>query len=302
MTMWIPATPKEKKQSLKALLKKVELEYKTTVKDADKKCAALRRDAELQAEHERADTKARKDLADKIAKEEYAQTKAEAAKIHIQTVMDIVRDAILDIKDRNVPQPQQQQPFAPDTKSSFSSLGDVKRSPTSSHSSSSSSSAPISSFPTSSSTFQYPPQGSYSNQYYGYTNSSSNSSSSILSTGGNAKDDAEIREWVEYAADKLEAHMSRVQARQRILEEVAGAALVREQAAQQEAAQRTLELEAEVRQLRLLQEQVLLQQQMGQLQLGGQVQGGFGGEGGEVAPPAYLAEEKKDGEKDHHKF
>ncbi|KAG0353088.1 hypothetical protein BG005_007571 [Podila minutissima] len=249
MTMWIPATPKEKKQSLKALLKKVELEYKTTVKDADKKCAALRRDAELQAERERADTKARKDLADKIAKEEYAQTKAEAAKIHIQTVMDIVRDAILDIKDRN-----------------------------------------------------YPPQGSYSNQYYGYTNSSSNSSSSILSTGGNAKDDAEIREWVEYAADKLEAHMSRVQARQRILEEVAGAALVREQAAQQEAAQRTLELEAEVRQLRLLQEQVLLQQQMGQLQLGGQVQGGFGGEGGEVAPPAYLAEEKKDGEKDHHKF
>ncbi|KAG0087677.1 hypothetical protein BGZ93_008664 [Podila epicladia] len=293
--MWIPATTKEKKQSLKALLKKVELEYKTTVKDADKKCAALRRDAELQAERERADTKARKDLADKIAKEEYAQTKAEAAKIHIQTVLDIVRDAILDIKDRNLQQPQQQ-PFVPDTKSSFSSLGDVKRSPSSSHSSSC---APKSSFPTSSSTFQYPPQGSYSNQYYGYTNSSSNSSSSILSTGGNAKDDAEIREWVEYAADKLEAHMSRAQARQRILEEVAGAALVREQAAQQEAAQRTLELEAEVRQLRLLQEQVLLQQQMGQLQLGGQMQGGFGGEGGEVAPPAYLAEEKKDGEKDH---
>ncbi|KAG0040069.1 hypothetical protein BGZ82_005315 [Podila clonocystis] len=244
--MAIPMTPKEKKQSLKSLLKKVELEYKVTVKEADKKCAALRRDAELQAERERADTKARKDLADKIAKEEYAQTKADAAKIHIQTVMDIVRDAILDIKDRN-----------------------------------------------------YPPQGSYSNQYYGYTNSSSNSSSSILSTGGNAKDDADIREWVEYAADKLEAHMSRAQVRQRILEEVAGAALVREQAAQQEAAQRTRELEAEVRQLRLLQEQVLLQQQMGQLQLGGQAQGGFGGEGGEVAPPAYLAEEKKDGEKDH---
>ncbi|KAG0021998.1 hypothetical protein BGZ81_008717 [Podila clonocystis] len=252
ITMTIPMTSKEKKQSLKSLLKKVELEYKVTVKEADKKCAALRRDAELQAERERADTKARKDLADKIAKEEYAQTKADAAKIHIQTVMDIVRDAILDIKDRNL-QPQQQ---------------------------------------------FYPPQGSYSNQYYGYTNSSSNSSSSILSTGGNAKDDAEIREWVEYAADKLEAHMSRAQVRQRILEEVAGAALVREQAAQQEAAQRTRELEAEVRQLRLLQEQVLLQQQMGQLQLGGQVQGGFGGEGGEIAPPAYLVEEEKDGKED----
>ncbi|KAG0336680.1 hypothetical protein BG000_006283 [Podila horticola] len=258
--MWVPMTTKEKKQSLKALLKKVELEYKTTVKDADKKCAALRREAEQQAERERADTKARKDLADSIAKEEYAQTKAEAAKIHIQTVMDIVRDAILDIKDRNAQPPQQ--PF-------------------------------------------YPPQGSYSNQYYGYTNSSSSASSSILSTGGNAKDDAEIREWVEYAADKLETHLSRAQVRQRILEEVAGAALVREQQAQQEAAQRTRELEAEVRQLRLLQEQVLLQQQMGQLQLGGGLgqgfggAGGAGGEGGEAAPPAYFAEEKKDSEKDH---
>ncbi|KAF9316617.1 hypothetical protein BG003_001743 [Podila horticola] len=289
-------TTKEKKQSLKALLKKVELEYKTTIKDADKKCAALRREAEQQAERERADTKARKDLADSIAKEEYAQTKAEAAKIHIQTVMDIVRDAILDIKDRNAQPPQQ--PFVPDTKSSSSFSGDVKRS----HSTSAHSSASTSTVPTSSSTFQYPPQGSYSNQYYGYTNSSSSASSSILSTGGNAKDDTEIREWVEYAADKLETHLSRAQVRQRILEEVAGAALVREQQAQQEAAQRTRELEAEVRQLRLLQEQVLLQQQMGQLQLGGELVQGFegaGGAGGEAAPPAYFAEEKKDSEKDH---
>lgn len=277
-------TPKEKKQSVKALIKQVELEYKTTVKDADKKCTALRRDAEQQADRERADTKARKDLADKIAKEEYAHTKAEASRIHIQTVMDIVRDAILDIKDRNA----LQQPPIQDAKSS-SFLGDIKRSHSTSH-------APPPSSPSSSSTsiFQYPPQGSYSNQYYGYTNANAAASSSILSTGGNAKDDAEIREWVEYAADKLEVHLSRAQVRQRILEEVAGAALVREQAAQQEAAQRARELEQEVRQLRLLQEQVLLQQQMGQLQMGAQAQG-FG-DGGE-APPAYLPAGHED--KDH---
>lgn len=279
-------TPKEKKQSLKALIKQVELEYKTTVKDADKKCTALRRDAEQQAERERADTKTRKDMADKIAKEEYAHTKAEAAKIHIQTVMDIVRDAILDIKDRNAP--QYQQPLIQDAKSSSFS-GDIKRSHSTSHV------PPNPSSSSSTSTFQYPPQGSYSNQYYGYTNANAATSSSILSTGGNAKDDAEIRDWIEYAGDKLEAHLSRTQVRQRILEEVAGAALVREQAAQQEAAQRARELEQEVRQLRLLQEQVLLQQQMGQLQMGAQAQG-FA-DGGE-APPAYLPEGQH-GTKDH---
>ncbi|KFH65783.1 hypothetical protein MVEG_07886 [Podila verticillata NRRL 6337] len=281
--MAVSMTSKDKKQSVKALLKQVELDYKTTVKDADKKCTILRRDAEQQADRERAATKARKDLADKLAKEEYANTKAEASKIHIQTVMDIVRDAILDIKDRNAHQP----PPIQDAKSSSFS-GDIKRSHSTSHA------PPNSSSSSSTSTFQYPPQGSYSNQYYGYTNANAAASSSILSTGGNAKDDAEIREWVEYAADKLEIHLSRVQVRQRILEEVAGAALVREQAAQQEAAQRTRELEQEVRQLRLLQEQVLLQQQMGQLQLGAQAQGL--GDGGE-APPAYLPAGHED--KDH---
>ncbi|KAF9938933.1 hypothetical protein BGZ67_010197 [Mortierella alpina] len=66
---------------------------------------------------------------------------------------------------------------------------------------------------------------------------------------GLAKEDAEIKEWIEYAADRLEVHMSKSQVRQRLLEEIATAALERQHQAQRDAERRTEELQRQIEQL-----------------------------------------------------
>ncbi|KAF9182839.1 hypothetical protein BGZ49_004654, partial [Haplosporangium sp. Z 27] len=85
-----------------------------------------------------------------------------------------------------------------------------------------------------------------------YSSSSSSSFGSAI-----AQEDAEIKDWVEYAAEKLENHMPKSQVRQRLLEEVAAGALIRQHQAQQEAARKTDELQRQIEELRLLQQQHL---------------------------------------------
>ncbi|KAG0230798.1 hypothetical protein B0O80DRAFT_246645 [Mortierella sp. GBAus27b] len=84
---------------------------------------------------------------------------------------------------------------------------------------------------------------------------SSSTSSAGSSSSSAAKEDAEIKEWVEYAAERLEVHMNKNLGRQRLLEEVATGALIRQHQAQQEAMRRTEELERQLQQLQLLHQQ-----------------------------------------------
>ncbi|KAF9982661.1 hypothetical protein BGZ75_005856 [Mortierella antarctica] len=81
------------------------------------------------------------------------------------------------------------------------------------------------------------------------SSSSSSRTSCSSSQSGLAKEDAEIKEWIEYAADRLEVHMSKSQVRQRLLEEIATAALERQHQAQRDAERRTEELQRQIEQL-----------------------------------------------------
>ncbi|KAG0295377.1 hypothetical protein BGZ96_011847 [Linnemannia gamsii] len=91
-----------------------------------------------------------------------------------------------------------------------------------------------------------------------------------------AKEEAEVKEWVEIAAEKLEMHMSKSQVRQKVLEEVASGALLRQYQAQQESDRRTQDLQRQIEHLQMLQRQQQQQQQQQR-----------GGGGGDVPPPAY---------------
>ncbi|KAF8925322.1 hypothetical protein EDD21DRAFT_379105 [Dissophora ornata] len=215
---------KEQQQTIKATLKAIEQDYKSKVREAEKKCNALRKEADKVADRERAETKAKKDKADKEAKEEYQLVKHEAGDIHVQLVMDLVKNVILDIKSRNLEQ-------------LYAKGGFIGR----------------------------------SNSTCSAASTSSSSSSSL------AKEDAEIKEWVEYAAERMEIHMSKSQARQRLLEEIASGALIRQHQAEQEAMRRTEDLQRQLQQLQL-------QQQQQQQQQGGMT---FP-QGQDAPPPAYM--------------
>ncbi|KAG0323576.1 hypothetical protein BGZ99_002709 [Dissophora globulifera] len=213
---------KAHQQTVKATLKAIDQDYKDKVREAEKKCNAMRKEADKVAERERAESKARKDKADKDAKDEYQLVKHAAAEVHIQLVMDIVKNVILDIKSRQM-----------DQSHGHSILLNRSNSTSSAGSSSSTSKDTLSSL---------------------------------------TKEDAEVKEWVEHAAERLEVHMSKTQARQRLLEEIASGALIRQHQAQQDALRKTEELERQLHQLRLQQQQ------------------GFRGvaTGQDVPPPAYI--------------
>ncbi|KAG0369205.1 hypothetical protein BC939DRAFT_442221 [Gamsiella multidivaricata] len=229
---------KEQQQAVKATIKAIEQDYKSKVHEAEKKCSTLRKEAEKVAEHEKAKIKDKKDKVDREAKDELQQIKHEAAEVHIKLVMDLVKNVILDIQSRNLELQGHYYQSPNHTMGGSGNGGDtINRS-------NSSSSAP---------------------------STTSTASSSV------AKEDAEIKEWVEYTAERLETHMSKSQARQRLLEEIATGALMRQHQTQQEAARRTEDLQRQLQQLQLLQQQ---QQQQGQGQeVGGQ----------DVPPPAYMA-------------
>ncbi|KAF9428158.1 hypothetical protein BGZ76_002030 [Entomortierella beljakovae] len=218
---------KEQKEAIKATLKAIEQDYKNKVKEAEKKCSALRKEAEKVAELEKAVVKAKKDKADKEAKDELQQVKHEAGEINIRLVMDLVKNVILDIKSRYLE--QEGHIFG----SSLHRANTV-----------------------------------------GSTSSNSGTGSSA------AKEDAEIKEWVEYAADRLEGHMSKAQARQRLLEEIASGALIRQHQAQQEALRKTEELQRQIAELQFMHQQ---QSQSIEPHSYGQVITAF-----DVAPPSYV--------------
>ncbi|KAF9958635.1 hypothetical protein BGZ72_011169 [Mortierella alpina] len=230
-------SPKEQQKTLKTMLKTFEQDYKNRIRDAEKKCNDIRREAEKVAERERAETKAKKEKTDKAAKDEYQMVKTEAGEIHIRLVLDLVKTAILDLKARNLNQHHQQQ------------------------------------------------QQQQQQQQYGALGrssscaSSSSSSSRACSSGQSAlaKEDAEIKEWIEYAADRLEIHMSKSQVRQRLLEEIATAALERQHYAQKEAERKTEELQRQIEQLQLSQQQ---QQQEAAVSIAVP--------GMDIPPPAYV--------------
>ncbi|KAG0000871.1 hypothetical protein BGZ80_004405 [Entomortierella chlamydospora] len=227
---------KDQKKAIKETIKSIEHDYKTKVREAEKKCNSLREEADKVAERERAAIKAKKEKADKEAKDEYQKTKSEASEIHIQLVMDLVRNVILDIQSKNLEQ-----------------RGHLSRT---------------------------------------CSTSSASSSSCCNGSSSASKEDAEIKEWVEYATDRLEGHMPRAQVRQRLLEEVASGALIRQHQAQQEAMRKTDELQRQLDELRLLQTQ--LQQQQQQQQQAPNYQNGQATLVGmamveDSAPPAYVS-------------
>ncbi|KAF9965286.1 hypothetical protein BGZ70_005132, partial [Mortierella alpina] len=230
---------KEQQKALKATLKMIEQDYKNKLCDAEKKCNDIRREAEKVAERERAEAKAKKDQKDKAAKDEYQMVKTEASEIHIRLVLDLVKTAILDLKARNLNTLHQQ-------------LQLQQQQPSQSHKSLGRTSS---------------------------CGSSSSTSSKTCSSGhsGLAKEDAEIKEWIEYAADRLEVHMSKSQIRQRLLEEIATAALERQHQAQQDAERKTVELQRQIEQLQLLQRR---QQHEGAVSISVP--------GMEVPPPSYV--------------
>ncbi|GJJ73237.1 hypothetical protein EMPS_05595 [Entomortierella parvispora] len=228
---------KSKQLSIKATVKAIEQDYKTKVKEADKKYNLIRKEAEAEADREKALIKARKEKIDRESKEEYQLVKQEAGEVHTRLVLDLVKNVILDIKATNL------------AKAEHARMGDLHRS------------------------------NSVRSSASGSSCNSSPSVSNIV------KEDAEIKEWVEYAAERLEMHMSKSQVRQRLLEEIASGALQRQYQAQQEAHQRTVELQRQVQQLQLLQQhQQHQQQQQGQQQPQSPPQR----QQEDLPPPAYV--------------
>ncbi|KAI1315628.1 hypothetical protein EDD11_000580 [Mortierella claussenii] len=222
--MWSLRPGKNQRQSVKASVKSIEQDYKTKVQDAEKKCNALCKEADKTAERERAVIRAKREKAEKEAKDEFQQVKTEAGDMYVHSVIELVSNVVLDIKSRN--------------------LG----------------------------------LAAASGHINGTEISKDHSSSSSL-TSSAIKEDAEIKEWVEYAAERLGCYMPKNQARQRLLEEIASGALIRQLQAQEEAQRKTGDLQRQLQQLQLLHQQ---QQQQQQQQQGGQGQQ-------DVAPPAYAA-------------
>ncbi|KAF8930696.1 hypothetical protein EDD21DRAFT_120888 [Dissophora ornata] len=89
-----------KQKSLHSILKTSEKEYKTKLRDAEKTRDQLLKEADKIARKEREVIKAKKDKADKEAKDEFYGVKDRASEIHVRTVLDAVKLAILDVKER----------------------------------------------------------------------------------------------------------------------------------------------------------------------------------------------------------
>ncbi|KAG0378801.1 hypothetical protein BGX24_002752 [Mortierella sp. AD032] len=250
------ATPvpssKDLQKSAKETLKAFEQDYKQTLREAEKKCDKIRKEADKVFEQEKAIIKSQRDAKEKAAKEELGVVKMEAKDLHVHLVLQEVRNAILDLKTRNL--------LAAQT-AAGGGVGELGRA------------------------------NSVSSIHSGHqqqTSSSSSSSSTPASAAVAAalKEEAEVKEWVEIAAEKLEMHMSRTQTRQRILEEVASGALLRQYQSQQDAERKTQDLQRQIEHLQMLQ---LQHQQSLQQQRGGSEGGNGGGRGVGEAPPAYVS-------------
>ncbi|KAF9932446.1 hypothetical protein FBU30_008149 [Linnemannia zychae] len=216
---------KDLQKSVKETLKTYETAYKSSVREAEKKCEKIRKEAEKEFEREKAIIKGHKDAKDKAAKDELALVKQEAKDLHTHLVMVAVRDAILDLKTRNV-----------------AAHGELSRT------------------------------SSISSAHSGQQQQSSTAAAAAAL----AKEEAEVKEWIEIAAEKLEMHMSRSITRQKILEEVASGALLRQYQAQQEAERRTQDLERQIAHLQMVQQQHQANLQRTDLARG------------DVPPPAYV--------------
>ncbi|KAF9343380.1 hypothetical protein BGX34_006838 [Mortierella sp. NVP85] len=272
---------KEQQQAIKATLKAIDSDYKNKVREAEKKCTNLRKEADKVAEREKAIIKAKKDKADKEAKEELQLVKQEAAEVHIKLVMDLVKNVILDIKSRSLEQSYANGGVGAgagtlersnSTVSSSSSPSPPPPPPVSNGSTGTSGVAAL--FGASAGT------SAVSSWFSGGANSSSSSSSASTLSSPASKEYAEIKEWVDYAAERLDIHMSKHQVRQKLMEEVTIGAIVRQHQAQQEAMRRTEELEKQIQQLQLLHQQHLQQ---------GGGRGGDLSQGQEIPPPTYAS-------------
>ncbi|KAF9582305.1 hypothetical protein BGW38_000383 [Lunasporangiospora selenospora] len=216
----------------------VEQEYKNKVKEAEKRYYVLKKEAEKTAEREKAEIKARRDRAEQEAKDEYSQAKLEATETHVQIVIDIVKNIVLDLKSRHLNQ---------------GDTGTLQRAGTMNSTKSSCSKSSS-------------------------TSSSSSASSSSCSAAG--REDQQIKEWVDFAAERLEVHMNKSQARQRLMEEITTGALERQHQAQMDTIRKTRELERQLQELRLQ-----LQQQTQQTQQ----HPPFYPSTQQMPPPAYAA-------------
>ena len=211
---------------MKETLKAYESAYKTSVREAEKKCDKIRKEADKEFEREKAIIKGHRDAKEKAAKEELGIVKQEAKDLHTHLVLEAVRNAILDLKTRNLARGPGVLGETNSVVSTNSATG------------------------TEAGTVEMTP--------------------AQAAAAAAAKEEAEVKEWVEIAAEKREMHMSRSIVRQRVLEEVASGALLRQYQSQQEADRRTQDLQRQIEHLQMLQQQHQQQQSL---------QG--------VAPPAY---------------
>ncbi|KAG0260716.1 hypothetical protein BGZ95_004367 [Linnemannia exigua] len=247
-------TNKDLQKSAKETLKALEQDYKQTIREAEKKCDKIRKEADKVFEQEKAIIKSQRDAKEKAAKEELGVVKGEAKDLHVHLVLQEVRNAILDLKTRNL--------LAAHA-AAGSGVGELARA------------------------------NSVSSTLSGHQQQTSTSSSSSATQASAAaaaalKEEAEVKEWVEIAAEKLEMHMSKTQTRQRVLEEVASGALLRQYQAQQDAERKTQDLQRQIEHLQMLQlqhQQSLRRQVSGS---GGGDENG-GGRGVGEAPPAYVS-------------
>ncbi|KAF9121334.1 hypothetical protein BGW39_010606 [Mortierella sp. 14UC] len=243
-------TNKDLQKAAKETLKYLEQDYKSTIREAEKKCDKIRKEADKVFEQEKAIIKAQRDSKEKAAKEELGVVKGEAKDLHVHLVLETVRNAILDLKTRNLLV----------NANANAGGGELARA------------------------------NSVSSTQYGHQQQSTSSSSGATpaqtaAVAASLKEEAEVKEWVEIAAERLEMHMSKSQTRQRVLEEVASGALLRQYQAQQDADRRTRDLQRQIEHLQMLQ---LQHQQSLQHQQGGGDIGANGARGGDMPPPAYV--------------
>ncbi|KAF9356022.1 hypothetical protein BGX26_005818 [Mortierella sp. AD094] len=249
---------KDQKKAIKALIKATEQEYKNKVREAEKRCHDLREEAEKTLEREKAEAKAKKEKADKDAKDEYQKAKQDAAESQVQVILDLVKNAILDIQSKSPEQQQQQQQQGESSGVSISRSFTV---------------------------------GSSSGSVGVFINSpKKNAMGIVINTSSSpTSSDDQIKDWVEYAAEKLEHHMSKSLVRKRLMEEVAAEASIRQQQTEQETTERAQEIQRQIEELQLQ----LLQHSSrpnDQVTVVGAttVHNSSGGATEDIAPPSYV--------------
>ncbi|KAF9351079.1 hypothetical protein BGX26_010812, partial [Mortierella sp. AD094] len=195
-----PAPTNNKQQSLRSVIKSSEREYKTKAKEAETKYNLRRQEAEMISRHEGVICKAKRDAVEKTAKQELQVAKDSATESLVQSVLELVKNSIIDAIENQLREQQQQQQQQQQQLVKGGTL--------------------------------LPP-------------------SALLLSHGTAsryiKEDPEIKEWVDYAAEILQPQISnRNVVRQRLLEEILGEITTRQVREQQKAIHRARELEQQL--------------------------------------------------------